>query len=264
VTSEEALAAVEVSRAQFGEDHVGTLDKMRDLAIAYIEEGRASEAGALARSLLATREMLFANDDYEIQQLLLILSLAISNEGDLAGARLLQEGVLEEYDRMFGPDSPSAVIAGRHLSETLRLQEDHSALLLVEDRILSTRLRTLGEVHPDTVLAMRLLAQTNRALNRFLEARDLDQRAIEIIERTAMGDRLAIEVRCDLFLDLKGLNDGDGMLMVLKRLYDDTSRLLSKNDPLRKRVERHKPLMKVLLRTSKAQRGDAGGIQAGA
>ena len=111
MTSEEARAAVEASRVQFGDEHIETLDRKRDLAIAYLEEGRTSEAGLLARELLATRERLLSNDDYEIHQLLLILSLAIFNDGDLDGARLLQESVLAEYDCMFGPDSPSAVIA---------------------------------------------------------------------------------------------------------------------------------------------------------
>jgi hypothetical protein len=69
-----------------------------------------------------------------------------------------------------------------------------------------------------------------------------------------MGERLAIEARCDLFDDLKELNDGEGMLVVLERLYEDASRVLPKGDPLRKRVERHKPLMKTLLRAGRARR----------
>jgi hypothetical protein len=251
---EDARREVEEKRRLFGDEHLETLDSMSLLATALRDAGKNQEARAMVEGLIRTRSRLYTHDEYAIQRLSLILATVLFALGELPSARILEEGALETFDKMSGPDSTASLTAARHLSNTLRVMGEFPALALLEERILATLRRTLGEAHPDTVLAMRRLARTRRQTAEYLAARDLDTMVIEIAERNHFDRRMILEAKCDLFADLAHLDDYQGRVKLLVEIYDESDRTLPKGDPLRKRIDRNRKLVKPLLRSAEKAR----------
>jgi hypothetical protein len=90
------------------------------------------------------------------------LALTLEAEGDLSGARALQEQVLKVSRRVLGEEHPDALTAMSNLALTLRAQGDHRARE-VQEQVLKVSRRVLGEEHPDTLAAMGNLAATLEA-----------------------------------------------------------------------------------------------------
>ena len=248
---EEARREVENKRRIFGDEHLETLDSMSLLATALRDSGKYQEARATVEELIRTRSRLYTNDEYAIQRLSLILGTVLFALGELSSAKILEEGVLESFDRMSGIDSDASLTAARHLSNTLRASRDYRSLADIEQRILDSLRRTRGESHRDTVQAMGRLAQTRRQTADFQAAKDLDTMVIEIAERHGFEERTIIEAKCNLFADLAQLNDYEARVQLLLQIYEESDRYLQKGDPLRRRIDRNRKLVKPLLRVAK-------------
>jgi tetratricopeptide (TPR) repeat protein len=104
-------------------------------------------------------------------------------QGDLAGARGLQEQVLEVSHRLLGEEHPDTLRAMGNLAGTLKAQGDLAGARGLEEQVLEVRRRLLGEVHPDTLTAMNNLAQTLKALGDHLGARGLEEQVLEVRRR---------------------------------------------------------------------------------
>jgi Flp pilus assembly protein TadD len=91
------------------------------------------------------------------------LALTLYAQGDLAGARKLQEQVLEAWVRLLGKEHPDTLRAMNNLAGTLYAQGDLAGARKLEEQVLEARGRLLGKEHPDTLTAMNNLAQTLKA-----------------------------------------------------------------------------------------------------
>jgi len=100
---EEARRDVEEKRRIYGDDALETLDAMSLLATALRDSGKHGEARRLIEELIRTRFSLYLNDEYAIQRLSLILGTVLFALGELSSARVLEEGVLEWFDKTSGP-----------------------------------------------------------------------------------------------------------------------------------------------------------------
>jgi DnaJ-domain-containing protein 1 len=89
---------------------------------------------------------------------------------DLAGARELQERVLEESRRVQGEEHPDTLTAMSNLSATLKSLGELVATRKLQEQVLEARRRLLGEEHPDTLTAKNNLARMKlRTLRHWLQ-----------------------------------------------------------------------------------------------
>ena len=88
------------------------------------------------------------------------LASTLRAQGDYAGARRLQERVLEVRTRVLGEEHPDTLTSMHNLALTLSAQSDHSGARQLQDRVLEVMRSVHGEEHPDTLTAMNNLAAT--------------------------------------------------------------------------------------------------------
>jgi hypothetical protein len=81
----------------------------------------------------------------------------LADQGDPAGARGLQERVLEVQRRVLGEDHPATLRSLNNLASTLRDQGDLAGARGLQERVLDVRRRVLGEDHPATLRSVKTL-----------------------------------------------------------------------------------------------------------
>ncbi|MEO5376095.1 MAG: tetratricopeptide repeat protein, partial [Alphaproteobacteria bacterium] len=79
------------------------------------------------------------------------LAGTLRSQGDLAGARALQEQALAVRRRVLGVEHPDTLTSMSNLAETLRSQGDLAGARALEEQVLAVRRRVLGEEHPVTL-----------------------------------------------------------------------------------------------------------------
>jgi Tetratricopeptide repeat len=84
----------------------------------------------------------------------------------MAGARKLQEQVLEAMVRLFGKEHPDTRTAMLNLAQTLNAQGEMAGARKLQEQVLEAMVRLLGKEHPYTLTAMNNLAQTLKALRK--------------------------------------------------------------------------------------------------
>ncbi len=92
------------------------------------------------------------------------LALTLGGQGDLAGARALQEKVLEVRRRVLGKEHPDTLISMANLAYTLLQMGEHLPALQLMQTVAEGRARVLGPGHPDTLASARILEQMRTAL----------------------------------------------------------------------------------------------------
>jgi uncharacterized protein (DUF2267 family) len=85
------------------------------------------------------------------------LAGTLLQQRDLAGARQLQQQVLEAMRRVLGEEHPDTLRAMQNLTITLWLQGDQVGARQLMGQALEAMRRVLGENHPDTLKAMEVL-----------------------------------------------------------------------------------------------------------
>ncbi len=85
------------------------------------------------------------------------LASALWRQGDLAGARLLEEKVLAVHRRELGEEHPDTLTSMNNLTGTLRDQGDLAGARALQEKVLEGSRRMLGENHPDTLKALSQL-----------------------------------------------------------------------------------------------------------
>jgi hypothetical protein len=88
------------------------------------------------------------------------LAGTLGKQGDLPGAKRLQEAVLETRKRVLGEEHPDALTSMGNLGLTLWKQGDLHGARRLQEAVLETMKHVLGEEHPDTLTSMNNLAIT--------------------------------------------------------------------------------------------------------
>ena len=104
-------------------------------------------------------------------------------QGDLPGARALQEKVLEALRRVLGEAHPDTLTSMNSLAGTLRSQGDLPGARALEEKVLEVRRRVLGEEHLDTLSGMNNLAGTLWNQGDLPGARALQEKVLEALRR---------------------------------------------------------------------------------
>ena len=111
-----------------------------------------------------------------------------SEQGDLAGARRLEEQVLGAYRRALGEDHPDTLAAVNNLASTLAEQGDLVGARRLMEQVLEATRRVLGEKHPDTLKTMDNLAVTLEGQGDLEGARRLQEQVLEVRRRLPGGE----------------------------------------------------------------------------
>jgi hypothetical protein len=113
----------------------------------------------------------------------LVTALLASAQGDHAGARRLEERVLEVRTRLQGEEHPDTLTSMSYRAVTMWAQGDHAGARRLQERVLEVRTRLQGEEHPDTLTSMSNLALTLGAQGDHAGARRLEERVLEVTTR---------------------------------------------------------------------------------
>jgi hypothetical protein len=82
------------------------------------------------------------------------------DQGDMAGARLMQEAVLQKWQQLMGDDHPHTLTSMNNLATTMQQQGDLAGARLLQEAVLQKRQLLLGDDHPDTLICVCHLAST--------------------------------------------------------------------------------------------------------
>jgi len=81
------------------------------------------------------------------------LAVTLGAQGDLEGARKIQEQVLEITHRVLGAEHPNTLTSMNNLAITLRAQGDLEGARKIQEQVLEITRRVLGAEHPDTSIS---------------------------------------------------------------------------------------------------------------
>jgi tetratricopeptide (TPR) repeat protein len=112
-----------------------------------------------------------------------IRSRILGDQGDLAGARKLQEQVLEIRRRILGEEHPDTITSMGNLAATLQAQGDLAGAQKLQEQVLEIMRRILGEEHPNTLTSMSNLAVTLSDQGDLVGARKLQEQVLGIRRR---------------------------------------------------------------------------------
>jgi hypothetical protein len=109
--------------------------------------------------------------------------VVLGEQGNLAGARELQEHELEESRRVQGEEHPQTLTAMSNLAATLYLQCDLKGARELQEQVLEESRRVQGEEHSHTLTAMNNLAATLKGLGDLVATRKLQEQVLETRRR---------------------------------------------------------------------------------
>ena len=155
----------------------------------YLARGPALYAESIAALSLAVE--LYRKDLGEDHPFTLTamgnLSNTLWSQGDLAGARKLQEQVLDVRRRVQGAGHPDTLTSMNNLATMLMSQGDLAGARKLQEQVLDERHRVLGEEHPGTLTSMSNLATTLCDQGDLAGARTLEERVLDV-RRRVLGE----------------------------------------------------------------------------
>jgi tetratricopeptide (TPR) repeat protein len=153
-------------------------------------------------------------------------------QGDHAGARRLQQRVLEVRTRVLGEEHPDTLRAMNNLAGTLSAQGDHPGARRLQERVLEAMTRVLGEEHPATLTSMSNLAHTLGEQGDHTGARRLQERVLEArIRLLGEEHRDTLAAKNNLALTLYAQGDYAGAQRLQERVLEASTRLLGEEHP---------------------------------
>jgi tetratricopeptide (TPR) repeat protein len=171
-------------------------------------------------------------EDLEVLSLNERLAGLLSDQGDFAAARRLQEGVLAAKARLLGEEHPDTLSSMNNLASTLRAQGDYAGARRLQERVLEARTRMQGQEHQDTLATMNNLAVTLWAQGDLAGARRIEERVLEVRTRV-LGENHPTTLRSmnNLAGTLRAQGDLDGAGRLQKHVLEGSARLLGEEHP---------------------------------
>jgi tetratricopeptide (TPR) repeat protein len=99
----------------------------------------------------------------------------------LAGARTLQEQVVEASLRVLGPEHPYTLTAMNNLAQTLQAQGEMAGARTLQEQVPEAMTRLLGKEHPNTLASMLNLASLYYTQNQYAKAEPLYRQVLRIL-----------------------------------------------------------------------------------
>ena len=162
--------SVTAVRTLLGEEHPGSLASRNNLAGAYQDSGRLTEAIALYEQVLNDRTRILGEDHPDTLISRDNLAGAYISAGRLTEAIALYEQVLHDRIRVLGEDHPDTLASRNNLAGAYREGGRLTEAIALYEQVLHDRIRVLGEDHPDTLTSRNNLAYAYHTAGRLTEA----------------------------------------------------------------------------------------------
>ena len=160
------------------------------------------------------------------------LASTLRAQGDLAGARRIQESVYETLQRVLCPEHPDTLSSANSLALTLRDQGDLAGARRIQESVVETLQRVLGPEHPDTLSSANNLASTLHAQGDLAGARRLQESVFEASQRTLGAEHQHTLVSANNLAEtLRSQGDTAGTRRIQESLYEIRQRVLGPEHP---------------------------------
>jgi len=179
--------ALELRRAELGEDHRATLTSMCDLGFAYGYLGRWDEAEPLCSAALEGRRRVLGDDHPDTLMAMNNLATLYFRQARFDQAEPLLLEALAGLRRVLGEDHPDTLDPMNNLANLYARQDRWQEAEVLMIQTLETRRRVLGAEHPRTLVSMNNLASVYSLQGRYEEAEPLYAQTLEI-RRRVLGE----------------------------------------------------------------------------
>ena len=215
-----------------GADHPHTLTSRGNLAYAYQDAGRVSEAIPLFERNLADRERLLGADHPHTLTSRGNLADAYQDAGRLAEAIPLSEQTLADRERLLGADHPHTLTWRNNLAHAYQQVGRVAEAIPLSEQTLADRERLLGADHPDTLTSCNNLAYAYQQAGRVSEAILLHEQTLADRERLLGADHPdTLSSRNNLATAYQAAGRVSEAIPLLEQTVADCERLLGADHP---------------------------------
>ncbi|MBS4095384.1 MAG: tetratricopeptide repeat protein, partial [Sulfuricella sp.] len=203
-------------------------------AAGYLQSGAAlyREAEELSRAALEIAHSTLGEEHPSSLATMNNLASTLRAQGDLSGARVLDEMALGIRRRVLGEEHPDTLTAMNNLAGTLKEQGELPGARVLQEKTLDIRCRVLGEEHFDTLTSMSTLAGTLRAQGDLPGARALEEKTLDIRCRV-LGEEHpgTLTAMNNLASTLRAQGDLPGARVLQEKTLDICRRVLGEEHP---------------------------------
>lgn len=179
--------ALELRRAELGEQHRATLTSMCDLGLIYGYVGRWDEAETLYVEALEGRRRLLGEDHQNTLRSMTNLATLYFHQDRFDEAEPLLVKAMEAARRTLGEDDLDTLQPMNNLANLYARQGRYAQAEPLMVKTLEAKRRLLGEEHPGTLVTMNNLANVYCDQGRYDEAEPLYAKTLEV-RRRVLGE----------------------------------------------------------------------------
>ncbi len=179
--------ALELRRAELGEEHLEALKCMRRLGDLHLQQGRYDDAEPLLSEALRIFRKVLGEEHSGTLEAMNTLASLYESQGRFEEAEPLYTDALAVARRTLGEDHEGTLAIMNNLAGVQMEQGRYEEAALLYGKVLEAVGRLLGENHPVTLMVMDNLAMVYTHLGRFDEAEPLFVKSLET-QRRVKGD----------------------------------------------------------------------------
>ena len=229
----ELSAVVGVIEDVLGPDHPDTLTVRNNLASAYGDVGRFSEAIELYEQVLDERKRLLGADHPDTLAVRSNLAGAYDSVGRFGEAIDAWEKLLLDCQRVLGADHPVTLTVRNNLAVAYRSVGRFGEAIELFEQVLADRVRVLGPDHPDTLTTRNNLASAYGDVGRFGEAIELYEQVLAECKRLLGADHPdTLAVRSNLAGAYDSVGRFGEAIDAWEKLLLDCQRVLGADHPV--------------------------------
>ena len=160
------------------------------------------------------------------------LAETLSDQGDLEGARKIQEEVLEMMRQIFGREHPLTLTSMNNLAGTLYAQGDRGGARKIMEEVLEIRRQIFGSEHPLTLISMNNLAETLSDQGDLEGARKIQEEVLEMMRQIFGSEHLlTLTSMNNLAGTLYAQSDRGGARKIMEEVLEKRRRILGSEHP---------------------------------
>lgn len=215
-----------------GPDHPDTLQRVQQLAMAYLAAGRPDQAVPTFQRALADSARVLGPEHPAIAGLRIELGRALMAAGAPRDAVTVLRDVAVRWERSHGTDDPATLRAWDDYAAASMAAEQFGEAVESYRRTLAERERIQGAWHPDTITARQSLADACLADGQVKQALKQHKRAVADRERLAGRDHAdALAARSRLAAAYLQADRTTTALQMFEQARADSLRMLGADHP---------------------------------
>jgi len=179
--------ALEIRRAELGDDHPDTLTSINKMGFLLKAQGRLDEAEPYHREALERRRRVLGDDHEDTMRSISVMGLLLNNQGNPEAAEPYYREALERRRRALGDDHPDTLTSINNMGFLLKTTGRVAEAEPYYREALEGCRRVLGNDHPDTLRSVNNMGALLKDQGRLSEAEPYLTEALAARRRT-LGD----------------------------------------------------------------------------